>query len=106
MPRGDTRRSLDHEAEVLAMTRNEFEVRITALGAAVSLAALVLGGVLAAFGSVPASRALPDALPPIARHAPQDSPIPVAIVPGRIEVRGERSTETAESEPSTPAPRS
>ncbi len=88
------------------MTRNEFEVRITALGAAVSLAALVLGGVVAAFGSVPAPRALPDALPPIARQAPQDSPIPVAIVPGRIEVRGERSTETAESEPSTPAPRS
>jgi hypothetical protein len=85
------------------MTRKDIEVRITALGAAVSLAALVLGGVVAAFGSAPPQRALPDALPPIAREAP---PIPVAIVPGRIEVSGERSTETAESESSTPAPRS
>jgi hypothetical protein len=85
------------------MTRNDIEVRIAALGAAVSLAALVLGGVLGAFGSASAPRALPDPLPPVARQA---SPIPVAIVPGRIEVIGERSTETAESEPATPAPRS
>jgi len=88
------------------MTRNDIEVRIAALGAAVSLSALVLGGVVAVFGSAPAQRALPDALPPIARQAPQALPIPVAIVPGRIEVTGERSTETAENEPSTPAPRS
>jgi len=88
------------------MTRNDIRVRITALGAAVSLAALVLGGVVAAFGSAPPQRALPDALPPIARVAPQAIPIPVAIVPARIEVMGERSTETAASEPSTAAPRS
>lgn len=88
------------------MTRNDIRVRITALGAAVSLAALVLGGVVTAFGGASPQRALPDSLPPIARHAPQALPIPVAIVPGRIEVTGERSTETAESEPSTAAPRS
>ena len=88
------------------MTRNDIEVRITALGAAVSLSALVLGGVVAVFGSAPVQRALPDSLPPITRQAPQALPIPVAIVPGRIEVTGERSTETAESAPATPAPRS
>jgi len=88
------------------MTRNDIGVRITALGAAASLAALVLGGVAAAFGSAPAQRALPDSLPPVTHHAPQAPPIPVAIVPGRIEVTGERSTETADSEPSTSAPRS
>jgi hypothetical protein len=103
---GDIRRCLDHEAEACAMTRNDIGVRITALGAAASLAALVLGGVVAAFGSAPAQRALPDSLPPVAHHAPQAPPIPVAIVPGRIEVTGERSTETADSEPSTSAPRS
>ena len=88
------------------MTRNDIRVRITALGAAVSLAALVLGGVVAALGGAPRQRALPDSLPPIARPALQTLPIPVAIVPGRIEVTGERSTETADSEPSTSAPRS
>ncbi len=88
------------------MTRNDIRVRITALGAAVSLAALVLGGLVAAFGGAPPQRLLPDSLPPIARDAPQALPIPVAIVPGRIEVTGERSTETAASEPSTAAPRS
>ena len=66
----------------------------------------MLGGVVVAFGGASLQRALPDALPTIARPAPQALPIPVAIVPGRIEVTGERSTETAESEPSTAAPRS
>jgi hypothetical protein len=88
------------------MTRNDIRVRITALGAAVSLAALVLGGVVAAFGGAPRQRALLDSLPPIAIPAPQAQPSRVAIVPGRIEVTGERSTETAESEASTVAPRS
>ena len=88
------------------MTRNDIAVRITALGAAASLAALVLGGVVAAFGSAQVPRALPHSLPPIAREAPRAPPIPVAIVPGRIEVTGERSTETAASERSTAAPRS
>jgi hypothetical protein len=88
------------------MTRNDIRIRITALGAAVSLAALVLGGVVVAFGGAPPQRALPDSLPPIAHPAPQASPIPVAIVPARIEVTGERSTETATSERSTAAPRS
>jgi hypothetical protein len=86
------------------MTRNDIRVRITALGAAVSLAALVLGGVVVVFGGAPPQRSLPDSLPPIARPAPQALPIPVAIVPGRIEVTGERSTETAASERSTAAP--
>ena len=88
------------------MTRHDIAVRITALGAAASLAALVLGGVVAAFSSAPVPRALPDSLPPIAREAPRAPPIPVAIVPGRIEVTGERSTETADSEPANSAPRS
>jgi hypothetical protein len=88
------------------MTLSDIGVRITALGAAGSLAALVLGGVVVAFGSAPPQRVLPDSLPPIAGPAPQALPIPVAIVPGRIEVTGERSTETAASEPSTAAPRS
>lgn len=88
------------------MARNDIRIRITALGAAVSLAALVLGGVVVAFGGAPTQRALPDSLPPIAHPAPQASPIPVAIVPARIEVTGERSTETATSERSTAAPRS
>jgi len=88
------------------MKRRDLEVRLAALGAALSLSGLVLGAVVIAFGSAQAPLSLPDPLPAIARSANLDAPIPVAIVPGRIDVSGERSTETAESGPSTPAPRS
>jgi len=87
------------------MKRNDIEVRLAALGAAASLSALVLGAVVVAFGAAQAPRALPDALPPIARAADAHAPIPVAIVPGRIEVVGERSTETAGNESAAPLPR-
>ena len=87
------------------MKRSDIEVRLTALGAAVSLSALVLGGVVVAFSGVGPARVLPDTLPPVARDSAPGAPIPVAIVPGRIEVTGERRTETAENEPSLPAPR-
>ena len=82
------------------MKRNDIEVRLAALGAAASLSALVLGAVIVAFGG-----ALPDALPPIARAADAHAPLPVAIVPGRIEVVGERSTETAGNESAASLPR-
>jgi len=88
------------------MKRNDIEVRLAALGAAVSLSALVFVAVVATFAGVEAPRAVPDRLPPIAADIRVTDPIPVAIVPGRIEVTGTRSTETAQSEPAAPAPRS
>lgn len=86
------------------MKRNETRIRLMALGAAASLSALLLGGVLAAFDASRAPRALPDPLPPIA-GASDAAPTPVAIVPGRIEITAARSTETAQSEPASPSPR-
>ena len=88
------------------MKRNEIEVRMAALGAAISLSALVFVAVVATFAGVDAPRALPDRLPPIATDARAADAIPVAIVPGRIEVPGTRSTETAQNEPASPVPRS
>lgn len=88
------------------MKRNEIEVRLAALCAAISLSALVFVAVVATFAGVDAPRAVPDRLPPIAGHGDAPVAIPVAIVPGRIEVTGTRSTETAQNEPAAPVPRS
>jgi len=86
------------------MKRDEIRIRLMALGAAASLSALLLGGVVAAFDAARAPRALPDSLPPIA-GASDTAPTPVAIVPARIEITAARSTETAQSESAAPVPR-
>jgi len=87
------------------MKRNDVGLRLAALGAAVSLSVLLLGAILAAFGDGPVPRAVPDPLPVVAQGAGV-VPIPVEIVPGRIEVSGARTTETAERAPMPAAPRS
>jgi hypothetical protein len=86
------------------MKSNDIRLRLMALGAAMSLCALVLGSVAVVFDGASSPRALPDPIPPIASAAPDAAPIPVEIMPGRIEVRAERSTETAESTRATAQP--